>query len=153
MKYEIEIPIVPEGWEPVAFRGAVCGENYINFRGLVDECTRELEPAGQQVLIVKRKTRKYDWSKTHKDVLIVDMNGDMHTQPKYPVQPYRNMQMAEVWQPNITDECPVDPDACIVEVVYVDGEFGFGFASRFNWPSVKRWRFVKLVEGVVWPVY
>lgn len=148
MKYEIEIPIVPEGWEPVAFRVAARGENYINFRGLVDECTPEPKHLGL-ALIIKRKTRKYDWYKTHKDVLVFD-NEDERIRT-YSGDIFQGSMIARVWQPNITDECPVDPDACIVEAVYIDGNCHLPkLAEKVRWPRVKRWRFVKLAEGVVW---
>lgn len=51
-KYEIEVPGLPEGWKPVAYRVPVKGDNIINFFGDLQTAAGS---CGHPRLIVKKK--------------------------------------------------------------------------------------------------
>lgn len=148
MKYEIEIEGLPEGWEPVAVAIPGEDEKIWTSKGIVSAVSAiHCEPA----LIVRRKVRKYDWSKTLDDVLVYDDDGHI-----YPHDCTRPRGFYTGWQPNIHGKCPVDPDASIVNVRFMDGDEDEGKASTFAWGhsfhpgTIVSWQFIRLADGVEW---
>lgn len=59
-RHEIEIDGLPEGWEPVK----------LVVRLPATAVDASYECVSSQELVIRRKVRKYDWSKTLDDVLI-----------------------------------------------------------------------------------
>src|SRR5690606_26029900 len=120
--YEIEIPWKTNEWEPVAFRYPMQdGEHWLDDHGAIVKVDANRPPPLGPRLIVRRKVRKYDWSKTLDDVLVhVGGFNGFHTRQlskSIPGIP----EIAPIWQPNIHGKCPVDPDASIVQVEFADG--------------------------------
>lgn len=157
-RHEIEIEGLQEGWEPVAFRVPMKTERWIDSEGdVVNPNLNDYYPKAPR-LIVRRKVRKYDWSKTLTDVLIGFTEGSQIYQFIQIDAPYPlHMRIAPVWQPNIHGKCPVDPEACIVRVKRANGrdsedmlassicwEFGFGAATIISW------QFIRLADGYEW---
>lgn len=135
MKYEIDIEGVPEGYEPTSAK-------------VVDTATENCVA----VIALRRKVRKYDWSKTLNDVLVIGENGHI-----YPNDGIRPRGLYAGWQPNINGKCPVDPDASVVRVKYADRRVGsevlagavcwsYGFGAA----TVIAYQFIRLADGVEW---
>ena len=128
MKYEIEIDGLPDGYEP-AEKGFYNG--------------------GLMIITIslRRKVRKYDWSKTLDEVLVISNNGHI-----YPNDGIRPRELYTGWQPNIHGNCPVDPGACIVRVKDTDGNLYEDIAEAIDWAAENAycWQFVRLAEGYEW---
>lgn len=137
MKYEIEIDGLPEGWAPVGFRFGSNRdtENYTGYIGFGG------------ALICKRVLKKYDWSKTLDDVLVLDGNGNVH-----PCGGADSKIIYGGWQHSIHRKCPVDPEASVVRVKRNDGSEEVILASKINWGcwTVIGWRFEYLAGGYEW---
>ena len=54
MKHEIEIPDLPEGWEPVAYRYAH-GNEYVLSDGDIEQIRQSIEKTSTKRLIVRKK--------------------------------------------------------------------------------------------------
>lgn len=143
--HEIEIEGLPEGYEPVkaTYIGAALGKTETH--------TLALE--------IRRKVRKYDWSKTLDDVLIGFTEGAQIYQFIQIDAPYPlHMRIATIWQPNIHGKCPVDGEACHVKLKFSDGHEWHGKASEYEWshpkdgtfPALIAWQFIRLADGYEW---
>lgn len=150
MKHEIEIEGLPEGWDPVAVAVPGEGEKIWTAKGIVSTVSAiHCEPA----LIVRRKVRKYDWSKTESQVLCVSSGV-----PGFWLscdQVGGTKRLAKVWQPNIHGVCPVDPVASIVRVRLADGQEYEILAGNIGWGTriinpIVAYQFVRLADGVEW---
>lgn len=149
-KYEIDIPWETNEWEPIAFKyPEQVNDCWLDDHGAI-VCWPHNLPKGPR-LIVRRKVRKYDWSKTLDDVLVITKDGTLLPMMCHTMQP-RQYGLAQCWQPNIHGKCPVDGEACIVRVRQCDGEDYEDLASNFNWDVdiVYRWQFIRLADGVEW---
>lgn len=162
MKYEIEIEGVPEEWEPVGYRMVDVGEHYLDGSEsgiFVNTCTPEIMPL-RPAVVVSKKTRKYDWSKVHGDVLVENKKINC-LQPRswFPNKSEAIAGFYKVWQVN-PGVCPVDPEGTVVEVELVCGTKMQGLANEFTWLKgvnrnesrfgyvVAQWRFIRLDDGV-----
>ena len=54
MKHEIEIPDLPEGWEPVAYRYAYVNEHVLS-DGDIEQIRQSIEKTSTKRLIVRKK--------------------------------------------------------------------------------------------------
>ncbi len=151
MKHEIEIEGLPEGWEPVAFRPNKDEEFFMGSSG-----RPEALDTGTNIprLIVRRKTRKYDWSKTLEDVLVKDGNGRLMP---FSACNHPTKWLSELWQPNIHGTCPVDPEASMVRLKHSSGEVTDEvIAKHVHWRldgtygAVLAWQFIRLSDGYEW---
>lgn len=137
-RHEIDIEGLPEGWESVkaTYIGVALGRN----------------ESASLILEMRRKVRKYGWSKTLDDVLCVSTE----IPGLWLAADLCHSRLAKVWQPNIHGKCPVDGEACIVRVRLVNGTELEGSANDFSWSirgekgDVTAWQFVRLAEGVEW---
>lgn len=164
-KHEIEIEGIPEGWEVVAIRGPNLGEQFLgpilsdgNFQ--INTCKGFI--GSDPHVIVRRKVRKYDWSKTLLEVLVTtnniffikrgDLDFDAPPPPTIAIGAALGARgpaiLATCWQPNIHGKCPVDPEASIVRIQ--GGSEHGDLAGMMDWQRVKAWQFVRLAEGVEW---
>ncbi len=140
MKYEIEIDGLPEGWE-------ICGNRLDGFVANNDGNSA----SGFLKLSLRRKVRKYDWSKTLDDVLVV-VNSHPGFYTKAGIRHSQIDGIAPVWQPNIHGKCPVDPEASIVRVRAGGGREQEDSASAFIWDNgiITAWQFLRLADGYEW---
>lgn len=151
MKHEIEIEGLPEGWEAAAFRVPLADEWCIDKHGNLMQTMGLLDAPR---LIVRRKVRKYDWSKTLDDVLV-----EFENLPGYPQ--YQQSKLAtfdrkrlpdDIWQPNIHGTCPVHGEAAIVRVKDIDSIEYEDIAEAIDWDlkNAYCWQFVRLADGYEW---
>lgn len=58
MKHEIDIPVLPEGWEPVEFRCPKDGESYVGYDGkvIISLSTNDLH--GPRLIVKKKQPRR-----------------------------------------------------------------------------------------------
>lgn len=149
MKYEIEIEGLPEGWEPVAFRAPTdTDDGWIARTGEILEKKRGYF-TNEPRLILRRTTKKYDWSKTLDDVLVRGTGMQFF---QLCAAKHKQFDIPVIWQPNIHGKCPVDPEASIVLVMDLDGDTYEDIAGAIDW-SVENaycWQFVRLADGVEW---
>lgn len=161
MKYEIEIKGLPEGWEPERFGIPKEKDTIITRDGTIIAVKDMIDPPCGPRLIVRRKVSKYDWSKTLDDVLVSDSStlyGAPIAVKKGELMPGVDwkIRIASVWQPNIHGCCPVDPDASIVRVRFMDGDERESLARNFIWkfsfhPGVIiSYQFIRLSDNVEW---
>lgn len=148
-KYTIDIEGVPEGWEPVRYDRSQTGDHYLNELGehFVDNGPH------YHGIILRKKTRRYDWSKVDGDVLFVAKGGGIWR--------YDDIDRADIhsfedgWQVN-PGVCPVDPDGTIVEVEFAEGrsetrgagDFNFAKEGRPTRSIITQWRFIRFAEGI-----
>lgn len=151
-EFKIQIEGLPNGWEPVAIAVPGEGEKIWTSKGIVSAVSAiHCEPA----LIVRSKIKKYDWSKTLDDVLVIASAEGMY---RYRDKRDKAKWIAGVWQPNIHGKCPVDPNSCIIRVRFADGSEAEGVpdSEAFEWsllagPSmVVAWQLIRLADGVEW---
>lgn len=143
MKYEIEIEGLPEGYEPTAAK-------------VVNTATENCVA----VIALRRKVRKYDWSKTLGDVLVTNSNFTYAKRSTLEIDDNikpGSIVIASVWQPNLDGKCPVDPDASIVRVKTSDGNELEDLAANIKtWHAqnfsvqIVAWQFVRLADGYEW---
>lgn len=157
MKYNIEVDGLPDGWEPVSYAVPKWGDYYIDSMDNIIIGPAVVDLDVQRRIIVRRKVRKYDWSKTLDDVLTLRIGWEevgmrhLHKQDAH----YK-VKLAEAWQPNIHGKCPVDPEACIVRVRYMSGDVSEVAAHIIDWSlsvdegTVTAWKFVHLADKVEW---
>lgn len=153
MKYDIEVEGLPDGWELVSYAVPKKGDYYIDSMDDVINGPAVTDWDVQRRIIVRRKVRKYDWSKTIDDVLTLRIGWEevgmrhLHKQDAH----YK-VKLAEAWQPNIHGKCPVDPDASVIRVKRNDGAEEVAIAKKFNWASwtIIGWKFEYLADGVEW---
>lgn len=155
MKYEIEINgKIPDEWEVDRIGLGRTGDSYLGpilSDGFFQINQVDHHSGSGTRVIVRRKVRKYDWSKTLDDVLVIADNGHI-----YPNDGIRPRGLYNGWQPNIHGKCPVDPEAVIVKVRFMDGDEDEGKASTFTWAhsfhpgTIVGWQFIRLAEGYKW---
>ncbi len=168
MKHEIEIEGLHSEYKTMTLRMPRDGDMCYTGPGVVSEFSSGCKIPSHPVLIVRRKVRKYDWSKTLGDVLTIspliiqreeeDVDG-IHLKSEWPIifADKRQRQVARVWQPNIHGKCPVDPEASIVRVRFMDDheavvrarDLGWGSESPFGLRIVA-WQFIRLDYGYEW---
>lgn len=101
-----------------------------------------------------------DWDKVSGNALIKPQNGtgdefakalNEHAL-KFLINP-NNKELSDIWQAYTgSGECPVDPDACIVDVKYWNNLELFSVpANEQGWIKVAQWRFVRLAKGYKYP--
>lgn len=142
-RHEIDIEGLPEGWEALSV--SVCPT-------VLDYDGPDTRYANANVK-VRRKVRKYGWSKTLDDVLTT-INGFPAYYPA--AGNYEPSGIAPIWQPNIHGKCPVDGEACIVRVRLADGTQDEVQANKISWSLkygdvgdiVIAWQFIRLADGV-----
>lgn len=139
-RHEIEIEGLPEGWE---------------ISDLVFDTTSAYPRGKEQVLtatvVIRRKVRKYDWSKTLDDVLTT-IDGCPGYFPA--AGNYESSGIAEIWQTNIHGKCPVDGEASVVRVRRAYGAEYEELAKNIEWRFLENpilgWQFIRLADGVEW---
>lgn len=134
-RHEIEIEGLPEGVDPVSFLvGNAEGKEFVYGR-----------------LQVRRKVRKYDWSKTLDDVLVITSEDGMY---RYRDKREKSLGLAGVWQPNIHGNCPVDGEASVVRVRRAYGAEYEALAKNIEWRFLENpilgWQFIRLADGYEW---
>lgn len=140
-RHEIEIEGLGPEWEAV---GVNAGQHVLDHDGA------DVKYVGA-VLKIRRKVRKYDWSKTLDDVLILRPNTTGMT--LYCGHGRPTAIPDGIWQPNIHGKCPVDGEACIVRVRFADGTCHEGIAAKFTWvldgefDDIIAWQFIRLADG------
>lgn len=146
MKYEIEIEGLPEDIEPVAYafprKGDLivkAGTDQVSIEGPINYNFIERR------LIVRRKTRKYDWNKTLDDVLVKNGNGKLM---RLGDCAHPTKWLSDLWQPNIHGKCPVDKEASIVRIL--GGSEKGDLASMMDWKLVEAWQFIRLADSYEW---
>jgi len=76
MKHEIEIPDLPEGWEPVAYRVPEEGEYYFGRHGL-EQATDEWPDRPAAIIVRKKQPRRIVLEETDIDAGL-DWNDSIH---------------------------------------------------------------------------
>lgn len=148
-RHEIDIEGLGKDLEPVKWGRVSIGDSYLSPKGHLIKNSQS--PPSDMRLIVRRKVRKYDWSKTLDDVLTTSRNpGDVIFMPlKY--SGHENCRIAEIWQPNIHGKCPVDGEACIVRVKRANGSEYTALANNITWEFTSNpilgWQFLRLADG------
>lgn len=141
---KIELPEV-EGYEWVE----VSKGEYYAYEG--DRATLMFSPPIPFKHFIQRPAKKlYDWSKTHGDVWVFDklFRRNLARSVRLPAA-----LVAVQWQAHTSCGCPIDPEATIVEVRFVNDHCWRGVASDFNWLSkdmewrIIHFRVIGLVEG------
>jgi hypothetical protein len=150
-RHEIDIEGLSSEWEPIAVAIPGEGEKIWTSKGIVSTVSAiHCEPA----LIVRRKVRKYDWSKTLNDVLIrLKTRPGLFLKEGFPEPEI--LQIGTSWQPNIHGKCPVDGEACWVRIRTVGGATSERLAKDVLWDFVNAypvtaWQFIRLADGVEW---
>jgi len=156
-RHEIDIEGLPKGWEPVRIGYPKAGEDILEPNGAITQATTDWESIYGLCLIIRRKVRKYDWSKTLPDVL-VQMKDATGYHPHAEARRCRRFMIVPViWQPNIHGKCPVDGEASVVRVLYASSvESRETIASKIRWglgygtETVLAWHFIRLADGYEW---
>ena len=76
MKHEIEIPDLPEGWEPVAYRVPEEGEYYLSRHGF-EQATDEWPDRPAAIIVRKKQPRRIVLEETDIDAGL-DWNDSIH---------------------------------------------------------------------------
>ncbi len=154
-RHEIDIEGLPEGWEPVRVGTPAEGDSILSPDGDIIPVCMEIHQYCRLCLIVRRKVRKYDHSKTDDDVL-VRWKGRAGCHPKVTLADEAVGDIPPYWQPNIHGRCPVDGEACIVRVRYMSGDEREVAAHILDWSlsfhegTVTAYQFIRLADGYKW---
>ena len=103
-----------------------------------------LAPAGHMGIKLTPERKFVDWNKVDKDVLVHKSGGPLYRRGSYPY-PHKIWEGFQAHMLN--DQCPVDPDAFMVQVWYKDNSVGVLVASSVSWDRVTRYRVTGLADG------
>jgi len=161
MKYEIEIDgKIPDGWEVDRIGQGRTGDRYLGpilSDGFFQINQVDHHSGSGARVIVRRKVRKYDWSKTLDDILTLRIgHEEIGLKPLHKQDAHYKIKLPEVWQPNVHGECPVDPEASIVRVRFMNGDELECKAKNLSWTNlyhpatIASWQFIRLSDGYEW---